>query len=415
MSKSSVAKNRDFRKYSKVSDEDWDWFVEQKHCVQQLWGECMKAEKFGESFNEVETRLSENSFYAAKKVLDGTFFEFQPIQRLTSNGRHKIKGWKVRNLHGSNIDEYWKSADPFVPQNLGEESAITSKTAEASSTAKFTVNYHKNSGELPQNLGEETPVALDTTAFDSSLLYSYNLSTIYEEKNEENEDLLANDRSSRLELDFSAKASKSVPSPDAQMTSKEYPELQRIYPVERSEQKTDQLTNLPVFNKRDIDKSLVIPMEDEAALLDYEDIGSVETIIYAAPPSPEDPPESPPSHEVAQPTQSEPQPRRSLLNPPQEVVEDELVRIYLLAKDRVREVGLMPNNGFARLQRFKEELGKERLVPVAKAFEEKLGQIKLPDEVLLSDYLFYDPEVFDEPQACVSRVSGLELIPWSQI
>jgi hypothetical protein len=211
MSKSSVAKNASFRTYTKVSDEDWDWFVQQKPSAQQLWGECMRAERFGEKFYKLETRLSENSFYEAKKALEGKLFEFQPIQKLTKNGRYKITGWKVRNLHGSNVHAYWNSVDSLVPQNLGEESKID----EDSSTTSFKVNYHKNQGVLPQNLGEEKPVALDTTAFDSSLLSTYNLLSSHEEI----ENLSSLSRSGRLELDISAKASMSAPSPDAYMKS----------------------------------------------------------------------------------------------------------------------------------------------------------------------------------------------------
>ena len=207
----SVAESVEYRKYAKVSDEDLCWFVEQKPCVQQLWGECLRAEKYGESFNKIETRLSKNSFSEAKRELDGTRFEFQPIQRRSKSGQYKTTGWKVRNLHGSKIADYWRKSN----HNAGNQ--------DSRSTGDFQ-KVSQNLGELSQEMGEPSqkvcelkPVALDTTAFDSSLLGFYNSPTILEV---ENENLSTETRSGRLELEASTKVAASAPSPGASVIEK---------------------------------------------------------------------------------------------------------------------------------------------------------------------------------------------------
>lgn len=88
-----------------VPQEDWDWIADQDPCVQQLWIECWRVEKFGNGFKTLETELSDRSFRKAKKVLEGVLFEFEPIIKVGDSGRAGIVGWKVRNLHGSRLQQ----------------------------------------------------------------------------------------------------------------------------------------------------------------------------------------------------------------------------------------------------------------------------------------------------------------------
>lgn len=93
------------KQFGLVPQEDFEWIAEQDPCVQQLWIECWRAEKFGDRFNSLETELSEKSFRKAKQVLEGVMFEFDAVTNLMASGRAAITGWKVRNLHGSRLKQ----------------------------------------------------------------------------------------------------------------------------------------------------------------------------------------------------------------------------------------------------------------------------------------------------------------------
>jgi hypothetical protein len=404
MSKSSIAKSASFRTYTKVSDEDWDWFVTQKPSVQQLWGECMKAERFGEKFYKVDTKLSENSFYEAKKALEGARFEFQPIQKLTKNGRYKITGWKVRNLHGSNIHEYWNTGCSLVPQNLREESNIEGETDDKSSTTSFKVNYHKNQGELPQNLGEEKPVALDTTAFDSSLLSTYNLLLSNEQEN-----LSSLDRSGRLEQDPFTKVTGSAPSPGAKLTREENPEAK---PTCSESLKKDlehglkgelgrQKDNLPVQKMTDLRGNKDTPPP-------HDETRQIESPHVTTSDSPLKPPQTLPdpwdTQSQPKPTKPAPQPQKTANQNP-----------YIEAARKLVEAGLVSSYSDKILGIFQMALDGEVLVPVTKWYGAR-GET-LPDNVLYSEYLIYNPKEHTEPHACFRSPGAgkLILVPWSEL
>jgi len=393
MSKSSLAKNASFRTYTKVSDEDWDWFVTQKPSVQQLWGECMRAERFGEKFYKLETKLSENVFYEAKKVLEGQLFEFQPIQKLTKNGRYKNTGWKVRNLHGSNIHEYWNTTESLVPRNSGEEMDATQLNSKRTPTTEVGVSYHENQGVLPRNSGEEKPVAFDTTAFETSLLSTYNLLS----SNESEQDSSSISRSGCSELAPCTKVTGSAPAPDAKLTREENPEAS--------------LTDFD-SSKKNLEHGLVSEpgrREDEIPVQKMTDQCTQLNTISAAP-------ESPPNLPDPWDAQSDQPPVEPTLQPRIAPDPAECSRVYLLAKQKLSKAGLLSGNGYKRLARFKEELERGRLAKLIEGVRENMGEdVTLPPEVFLSDYLLYDSDAFEEPQVCVRNIEGLTLVPWSKL
>jgi len=406
MSKSSVAKNASFRTYTKVSDEDWDWFVTQKPSVQQLWGECMRAERFGEKFYKLETKLSENVFYEAKKVLEGQLFEFQPIQKLTKNGRYKNTGWKVRNLHGSNIHEYWNTTASLVPQNSGEEMDATQFNSKRTPTTEVGVSYHENQGVLPRNSGEEKPVALDTTAFETSLLSTYNLLS----SNESKKDSSSISRSGCSELAPCTKVAGSAPAPDAKLTREGNPEAS--------------LTDLP-SSSSDLEHGLISEpgkREDDLPVQKMLDQCGELNTISAAPISPAEPalesPQTPPDPWDAQ---SDTPPVEPTLPPRIAPDKAECSRVYITVKQRLSEAGLLKGSWHKSLTRFQEELERGNLYSIVEGYKPQVGcdddevpQALLDD--LVTDYLLHSGDSNEEPQVCVRRSSGgLTLIPWSKL
>jgi hypothetical protein len=153
------------RQYVKNSQEDLDWVAEQEPCVQQLWLDCVRVEKYGEHFNVVKSKLSRNSFTKAKNILEEQgLFEFEPIQKQSQAGRWQVLGWKVRNLHGSKNENYWKPQS-VLAQQMGEDAQRLSEDAQ-------------QMGHVAQQMCKQNAVGFDTTGFDSSLLGSYKDSTI---------------------------------------------------------------------------------------------------------------------------------------------------------------------------------------------------------------------------------------------
>jgi hypothetical protein len=122
-------------------------------------------------------------------------------------------------------------------------------------------------------------------------------------------------------------------------------------------------------------------------------------------------PEAPTTPLLASPIQSDTRPIKPAPQPQPAPVEDP----YIEAMRKLVEAGLVSGYCDERLGIFQALLEEERLFPVTKWYGAR-GEA-VPENMLYSQYLVYNPHQHSEPQACV-RTPGagqLILIPWSQL
>jgi len=377
-----------------VHQPDWHWIASQDPCVKDLWIDCWKAEKFGESFARLETKVSKNSWTKAKAALSH-LFEFRPLQKQSAAGRWQIEGWEVRNLHGSKTG--------FLSQQIGEKDEANNEPNQTLSSPNGWESKREGLGEESHLMGEQNAVGFDTIGFDSCLLYKQNSSTIC---NEDTENSSSISRSGCSELAPCTKVAGSAPAPDAKLTREGNPEAS--------------LTDLP-SSKIHPEHGLVSEpgkQEDDLPVQKMLDQCGEFNTISAAPISPTSEPALEASQNPPDPwdAQSDTLPTEPTLPPRLAPDPAECSRVYITVKQKLSEVGLMKGNSHRCLARFKDELEKGRLARLIEGVRENMEEdATLPPEVLFSDYLLYDPDTFDEPQVCVKRKDGLTLVSWSKL
>jgi len=394
------------RKFHKVSDDDFRWLQSQTEGVRTLWHEAANADPFG-SGGTFRTTLKKSAFHVAKRTIEeygGFKFERIPNQR----DNRKTSSWKAYNFHGSNYHDYWNGIDSSqTERNVNKEEKLIQKTKTIES-----MQMESNIG----NQSMQTECISSQTESNSSetlsliqpcpLLEYLDLNTIdLKLENESEQDSSSISRSGCSELAPCTKVTGSAPAPDAKLTREENPEAS--------------LTDFD-SSKKNLEHGLVSEpgrREDDLPVQKMLDQCGELNTISAAQISPAEPPlEAPQNPLDPWDAQSDTLPVEPTLPPLTAPDPAECSRVYLLAKQKLSEAGLLNGNGYKWLARFKEELERGRLAKLMEGVRENMGDdVTLPPEVFLSDYLLYDLDAFEEPQVCVKRKDGLDLVSWSKL
>jgi hypothetical protein len=98
------------RRHTIIPEEDTTWVLEQKPCVLKFWHQCWLADSSGQEWMPLTTTLSYSAFRQAKKLLsENGLFNFMPNKSI-QDGR-KTVCWMVKNLHGSEMRDFWEGVD----------------------------------------------------------------------------------------------------------------------------------------------------------------------------------------------------------------------------------------------------------------------------------------------------------------
>ena len=395
------------RKFHKVSEDDFKWLQSQTEGVRTLWHEAANADPFG-SGGTFKTTLKKSAFHVAKRTIEEYGgFRFERVANQRDN--RKTSSWKAYNFHGSNNNNYWNGIDSSQTEsNLSKEKKPIQevKTIESAQMESNIENQSSQTEYISSQTESNSSETLSLIQSCPSLDY-LDLNTIdLKLENKSEQDFSSISRSGCSELAPCTKVAGSAPAPDAKLTCEGNPEAS--------------LTDLP-SSKIDSEHGLINEpgrREDDLPVQKMTDrCGSFNT-ISPPPKMPTSEPalESPLNLPDPWDAQSDTPPLEPTLPPLTAPDKAECSRVYLLAKQKLSEFGLLKGNGYKRLARFQEELERGRLAKLIEGVRKNMGDdVTLPPEVFLSDYLLYDPDAFEEPQVCVRKTEGLTLVPWSKL